>query len=140
MTVHIFFNLQNHPTFHSVGKVGQHRKRKRVLGRSIYIISFCCLPGQWAAGEMSAAAGLRPPRHTGRTRPPPPPCRVGGTRENFKNICLFFLIIFLTYFWQKGATLKDENKLINFQKYWMFYFSKLWKNSLSLQKSKKNII
>ena len=134
------FESTKSPHFPLSRKVGQLRERKRVPYWSIYIISLCCLPGQWAAGEMSAAAGLRPPRHTGRTRPPPPPCRVGGTRENFKNICLFFLIIFLTYFWQKGATLKDENKLINFQKYWMFYFSKLWKNSLSLQKSKKNII
>ena len=37
LTEQIFHILQNHPTFHL--DVGQHRKRKRVLFWSIYIIS-----------------------------------------------------------------------------------------------------
>ena len=37
LTAQIFLNLQNYPTFHSTGKVGQFCKKKRVLCLSICI-------------------------------------------------------------------------------------------------------
>ena len=42
LTVQIFYNLQNHPTFHSAERFCQSSKRKRVICWSIYIIRLCC--------------------------------------------------------------------------------------------------
>ena len=41
LTVHIFYNLQSHPTFHSEERlvIGQLIKQKRVLSWSIYVIN-----------------------------------------------------------------------------------------------------
>ena len=51
LTAQIFLNLQNYPTFHSTGKVGQFCKKKRVLCLSI------CITSLWAQGMELDRAG-----------------------------------------------------------------------------------
>ena len=52
------YKLENHPYFPLRGKVGELRKRKRVLGWSIYIIScYGPIPVQCEAGGRDGGGG-----------------------------------------------------------------------------------
>ena len=63
LTVQIFYNLLNHPTFHSAERFCQSSKRKRVICWSIYIIRLCCSVIYLPAVPVDDVLGLGEPVH-----------------------------------------------------------------------------